>query len=60
MRPVRLALFPLLRKRSEAVIQSKAQENSTFIETARAIQSLKLFNRETSARVNGSIATPMS
>src|SRR5918993_3853696 len=43
---VRLALFPLLRERSEAVIQSKAQENSTFIETARAIQSLKLFNRE--------------
>jgi ATP-binding cassette subfamily B protein RaxB len=43
---VRVALFPLLRERSEAAIQSKAQENSTFIETARAIQSLKLLNRE--------------
>ncbi|MFL5238643.1 MAG: ABC transporter transmembrane domain-containing protein [Rhizomicrobium sp.] len=43
---VRLALFPLLRERSETAIQSKAQENSNFIETARAIQSLKLFNRE--------------
>jgi ATP-binding cassette subfamily B protein RaxB len=43
---VRLALFPLLRERSEAAIQSKAQENSSFIETARAIQSLKLLNRE--------------
>jgi ATP-binding cassette subfamily B protein RaxB len=43
---VRLALFPILRERSEAAIRSKAQENSTFIETARAIQSLKLFNRE--------------
>ncbi|HEX2135779.1 MAG TPA: peptidase domain-containing ABC transporter [Microvirga sp.] len=43
---VRLALFPVLRERSEAAIQSKAQENSTFIESARAIQSLKLFNRE--------------
>jgi len=28
------------------VIRSKAQENSTLIETLRAIQSLKLFNRE--------------
>jgi ATP-binding cassette subfamily B protein RaxB len=43
---VRLALFPILRERSEAAIQSKAQENSSFVETARAIQSLKLLNRE--------------
>jgi ATP-binding cassette subfamily B protein RaxB len=43
---LRLALFRLLRQRSEAVIQSKAQENSTFIETVRAVQSLKLLNRE--------------
>src|SRR3954451_15193404 len=28
------------------VIRSKAQENSTLIETLRAIQTLKLFNRE--------------
>lgn len=43
---LRLALYPLLRRRSEAAIQTRAQENSTFIETARAVQSLKLFNRE--------------
>jgi len=43
---LRLALFRMFRRRSEAVIQSKAQENSTFIETVRAVQSLKLLNRE--------------
>ena len=43
---LRLGLFHMLRQRSEVVIQSKAQENSTFIETVRAVQSLKLFNRE--------------
>lgn len=43
---VRLVLYPLLRNRSEAVIQAKAQEESTFIESARAIQGVKLFNRE--------------
>ena len=43
---VRLCLYRRLRQRSLAVIEAKAQENSTFIETLRAIQSLKLFNRE--------------
>ena len=43
---VRLALYHVLRKRSLALIEAKAQENSTFIETLRAIQTLKLFNRE--------------
>ena len=43
---LRLALFQELRRRSEDVIQARAQENSTFIETMRAIQSVKLFNRE--------------
>jgi ATP-binding cassette subfamily B protein RaxB len=43
---LRLGLYRLFRQRSEAAIQNKAQENSTFIETVRAIQSLKLFNRE--------------
>ena len=43
---VRLALYRLLRERSLAVIETKAQENSTFIETMRAMQSLKIFNRE--------------
>jgi ATP-binding cassette subfamily B protein RaxB len=43
---IRLALYRQFRERSQEVIRSKAQENSTFIETLRAIQSLKLFNRE--------------
>ena len=43
---VRLGLYRLLRKRSLAVIETKAHENSTFIETMRAVQSLKIFNRE--------------
>src|SRR6266513_3591537 len=43
---LRLALYRQFRERSEAVIRSKAQENSALIETLRAIQSLKLFNRE--------------
>ena len=44
---LRLALYRQFRERSQDVIRSKAQENSIFIETLRAIQSLKLFNRET-------------
>jgi len=43
---VRLALYRVLWLRTEATIQTSAQENSTFIETVRAIQSLKLLNRE--------------
>ena len=43
---LRLGLYRLLRERSLAVIEAKAYENSTFIETLRAIQSLKIFNRE--------------
>ena len=43
---VRLGLYRLFRQRSLAVIETRAQENSTFIESVRAIQSLKLFNRE--------------
>ena len=43
---VRLGLYPLLRNRSLAAIEVKAHENSTFIETMRAVQSLKIFNRE--------------
>lgn len=42
----RLALYRLLRQRSEAAIQAKAKEQSTFIESIRAIQGVKLFNRE--------------
>jgi ATP-binding cassette subfamily B protein RaxB len=43
---VRIGLYRILRQRNLAVIEAKAQENSTFIETLRAIQTLKLFNRE--------------
>ncbi|MET4290528.1 ATP-binding cassette subfamily B protein RaxB [Bradyrhizobium sp. LB8.2] len=43
---LRLALFGLFRQRSEAAIHSKADENSAFIETVRAVQSVKLLNRE--------------
>ena len=43
---VRLGLYRLLRERSLAVIETKANENSTFIETMRAVQGLKIFNRE--------------
>src|SRR5262249_55649614 len=43
---LRLALYRILWLRTEATIQASAQENSNFIESIRAIQSLKLFNRE--------------
>jgi ATP-binding cassette subfamily B protein RaxB len=43
---VRLGLYRLLRERCLAAIEAKAHENSTFIETLRAVQSLKIFNRE--------------
>ncbi|MBX6745332.1 MAG: peptidase domain-containing ABC transporter, partial [Acetobacteraceae bacterium] len=43
---LRLALYRRFRDLSEATIQAAAQENSNFIETARAIQTIKLFNRE--------------
>jgi len=43
---VRLALYRVLWQRTEAMIQAQAQESSSFIESVRAIQSLKLFNRE--------------
>jgi ATP-binding cassette subfamily B protein RaxB len=44
---LRLALYRVLWLRTEATIQASAQENSNFIESVRAVQSLKLFNRET-------------
>ena len=43
---LRLALYRRFRDLSEASIQAEAHENSNFIESARAIQSIKLFNRE--------------
>lgn len=44
---VRLGLYRMFRQRSEAAIETRALENSMFVETMRAVQSLKLFNRET-------------
>jgi ATP-binding cassette, subfamily B, bacterial CvaB/MchF/RaxB len=43
---LRIALFRMFRQLNEATIHSKADENSAFIETVRAVQSLKLLNRE--------------
>lgn len=43
---LRVALYRRLRDLSEAAIQAEAQQESHFIETARAVQTLKLFNRE--------------
>ena len=43
---LRFGLYRLLRERSLAVIEARANQSSTFIETMRAIQSLKIFNRE--------------
>ncbi|GGC41510.1 ABC transporter [Siccirubricoccus deserti] len=43
---LRLVHYRRFRDLNEAKIQADAQENSNFIETARAIQTVKLFNRE--------------
>ena len=43
---LRLALYSRFRDLSEQAIQAGAQEQSNFIETARAMQTIKLFNRE--------------
>lgn len=44
---LRLATYRRFRDLNEGTIQAIAQANSNFIETARAIQTIKLFNRET-------------
>jgi ATP-binding cassette, subfamily B, bacterial CvaB/MchF/RaxB len=43
---VRIALFRYLRDLSERMIQAKANETSNFVESLRAMQSVKLFNHE--------------
>lgn len=43
---LRLALFGRFRRMNEDAIRAKALEDSTFIETLRAVQSVKLNNRE--------------
>lgn len=46
---LRIGLYRMLRRQNEELIRAKAKEQSTFIETVRAIQSLKLFGRESEA-----------
>jgi ATP-binding cassette subfamily B protein RaxB len=43
---LRLGLYRLLRDRTQQTIHTKANEESTFIETVRGIQSIKIFNGE--------------
>jgi ATP-binding cassette subfamily B protein RaxB len=43
---LRLALFTMFRQLNETAIHTKADENSNFIEAVRAVQSIKLLNRE--------------
>lgn len=43
---LRVVSYPVLRQRQEEVIEAGARENSVFIETIRAIQSIKIFGRE--------------
>lgn len=43
---LRAITYRLFRSRSEVAIETRARENSTFIETIRAMQGVKLFNRE--------------
>jgi ATP-binding cassette, subfamily B, bacterial CvaB/MchF/RaxB len=44
---LRIVTYRRFRNLNEAYIRAQAQENTNFIESARAIQSIKLFNRET-------------
>lgn len=44
---VRLISFQLLRQREEEVIAASAKEQSSFIESTRAIQTIKIFGHET-------------
>ncbi|WP_210324649.1 peptidase domain-containing ABC transporter [Microvirga alba] len=43
---LRIASYHLFRRTQEEVIEAGAKESTTFIETARAIQSIKIFGRE--------------
>nr|WP_230531073.1 peptidase domain-containing ABC transporter [Microvirga roseola] len=43
---MRFALYRALRQRQEEMVEAAAKEQTTFIETARAIQSIKIFGRE--------------
>lgn len=43
---IRLALFRVVRDLNERAIQTKARETSNFVESLRAMQTVKLFNHE--------------
>ncbi|HEV7266182.1 MAG TPA: peptidase domain-containing ABC transporter [Falsiroseomonas sp.] len=43
---VRIGGYRMLRAREEEVIEAEAREQTTFIETARAMQTIRLFGRE--------------
>jgi len=43
---LRLAFYRVFRARSLDLVHARARENSSFMETLRAIQSIKIFNRE--------------
>ena len=43
---LRVAFFPAMRRNARAAVMAHARENTSFIETARAIQSIKIFNAE--------------
>ena len=44
---IRIAFFRLVRRRSLDLIEAKSRESTIFIETMRAVQSIKIFTRET-------------
>jgi ATP-binding cassette subfamily B protein RaxB len=43
---LRVAFYRMFRERSLDLVHARARENSSFMETLRAIQSIKIFNRE--------------
>jgi ATP-binding cassette, subfamily B, bacterial CvaB/MchF/RaxB len=47
---LRIGFYHLMRRRTLELIEAKARESTTFIETMRAVQSIKIFTRETERR----------
>ena len=47
---LRIGFYQVFRHRALDLVFARALENTTFIETARAIQSIKIFNRESGRR----------
>ncbi len=47
---LRIGFYGVFRQRALDLVHARALENTTFIETARAIQSIKIFNRESGRR----------